>query len=65
MVVVGSVVGCGASAVPPPVSVKSPPLSLEEWRRMEDLEEKYNRHTLQRLPKDDRRKAIEMMNRDG
>jgi hypothetical protein len=53
-------VGCGGN--PPPAAGPGPeaesPLSYDEWKRIADPEEKFNRHTLQRLPKEARERAV-------
>lgn len=51
-VLVLGAVGCGGDAPPPPAPRPEPPLTFDEWEKIADPEEKFNRHTLQRLPKD-------------
>ncbi len=50
--------GCGGSHPTVPDPGAEPPLSYDEWRRIEDPEERYNRHTIRRLPKDAQSKAL-------
>ena len=45
-------VGCGEKPHPAPAARPDPPLTFDEWERIADPEEKFNRHTLRRLPKD-------------
>ena len=43
-------VGCGSKA-PPASPPKEPPLTVAEWEKIEDPEQKFNRATMSRLPR--------------
>jgi hypothetical protein len=55
--------GCGNSTAEPQAASPAPPLTFDEWNKIADPEEKFNRETLMRLPKDQREKAAKVMSK--
>jgi hypothetical protein len=47
--------GCGGSAKPPVAAAPPPPLTLEEWKAIKDIDQKYDGSTLERLRLSDAR----------
>lgn len=50
--------GCGGSPPTGAAPGAETALTYDEWKRIEDPEEKFNRHTIQRLPKEMQQKAL-------
>jgi hypothetical protein len=53
--VFAGVTGCGGTPAPPSISATPTPLSLEEWKSISDISDKYDGATLDRLRMGDTR----------
>lgn len=60
LALVGFQLGCGSSTEVAVEAAPEPKLSYAEWQKIADPEEKFNPHTVRRLPKRDRDKAAKL-----